>query len=77
MKFLVLLAFTVVFLSVFTRADDEEEEYEDEEYEDEYADPHVFASAMQLNNNNVGDIHNTKGLFDTIMTRSRVFLIEF
>lgn len=63
MKFLVLLAFSVVFLSVFTRADDEEEdEYEDEEYDDEYSDPRLFASAMQLNNNNVGDIHNVKGL---------------
>lgn len=62
MKFLVLLAFSVVFLSVFTRADDEDEdEYDEEEYEDEYTDPRLFASAMQLNNNNVGDIHNVKG----------------
>lgn len=62
MKFLVLLAFTAVFLSAFTRADSDEdsEEYSDE-YDDEYSDPRLFASAMQLNNNNVGDIHNVKG----------------
>jgi hypothetical protein len=62
MKFLVLLAFSAVFLTVFTRADDEEEEDYEEEYEDEYSDPSLYASAMQLNNNNVGDIHNVKGL---------------
>lgn len=73
MKFLVLLTFTVVFLSVFTRADDDEEEYEDEEYDDEYTDPKVFASAMQLNNNNVGDIHNVKGLFGTVWMLLRTF----
>lgn len=62
MKLLVLLALTAVFFSVFTRAEDEEEEYEEEEeYDDEYTDPRLFASAMQLNNNNVGDIHNVKG----------------
>jgi hypothetical protein len=60
MKFLVLLTFAVVFLTVFTRADDEDdEEYDDEE--EEGFDPRLFASAMQLNNNNVGDIHNVKG----------------
>jgi hypothetical protein len=61
MKFIYLLAFSVVFLTVFTRAesDEDEEEYSDEE--EEYSDSHLFASAMQLNNNNVGDIHNVKG----------------
>ena len=48
MKFLILLTFTI-------RAD------EDDYDEDEYSDPRLFASAMQLNNNNVGDIHNVKG----------------
>lgn len=76
MKFLVLLAFSAVFLSVFTRADDEDEDEYDDEYDDEYSDPRLFASAMQLNNNNVGDIHNVKGLFGSIR-RSRTFLIEF
>lgn len=62
MKLLVFLAFTAVFFSVFTRAEDEDEDYEeDEEYDEEYSDPRLFASAMQLNNNNVGDIHNVKG----------------
>lgn len=64
MKFIYLLAFSAVFLTVFTRADDDEEE-EDDEYDDEEEDygmdGRLFASAMQLNNNNVGDIHNVKG----------------
>ena len=60
-KFIVVLAFCVVFMTVFTRAEDEEEE-DEEDYEDEESwDPRLFASAMQLNNNNVGDINNVKG----------------
>lgn len=52
-------------MAVITRAEDEEED-EEEEYEDEEEswDPRLFASAMQLNNNNVGDINNVKGMCD-------------
>lgn len=57
MKFFVLLAFAVVFLTVFTRADDEAEE-EDDDGGDE---PQAVSSALQLNGNNVGDINNIKG----------------
>jgi hypothetical protein len=62
MKFFVLLAFGVVFLTVFTRADDDSEENESEE-EDEDDIPQAMSSAMQLNGNNVGDINNIKGTF--------------
>lgn len=57
MKFFVLLVFGVVFLSVVTRADDEDEE----ESEEDEGEPQALSSAMQLNGNNVGDIHNIKG----------------
>lgn len=68
MKFLVLLAFSVVFLTVFTRADDDESEEEEESEEDEDDDdPQAMSSAMQLNGNNLGDINNIKG-----MQRTRV-----
>lgn len=60
MKFFVLLAFGVVFLTVFTRAEDEDEDEEEEDDEDD-DDPTAMGSVMQLNNNNVGDIHNIKG----------------
>lgn len=58
MKFLYLLALGVVFLTVFTRADDESEEDDDEGDDDE---AQALSSAMQLNGNNVGDINNIKG----------------
>lgn len=62
MKFFVLLAFGVVFLTVFTRADDESSEEESEEDEDDDGkEAQALSSAMQLNGNNVGDIHNIKG----------------
>lgn len=62
MKFFVLLAFGIVFLTVFTRADDEsEEESEEEEDEDDDSPPQALSSAMQLTGNNVGDINNIKG----------------
>lgn len=64
MKFFVLLAFGVVFLTIFARADDynEESEEESEEDEDDEDDgPQAMSSAMQLNGNNVGDINNIKG----------------
>lgn len=60
MKFFVLLAFGVVFLTVFTRADDEKEESEEDEDEDDEG-PQALSSAMQLKGNNVGDIQNIKG----------------
>lgn len=60
MKFFVLLAFGVVFLTIFTRADDDSEEEESEE-DDEGEDAQALSSAMQLNGNNVGDINNIKG----------------
>lgn len=62
MKFFVLLAFGVVFLTVFTRADDESEEEESEEDDDDGEDAQALSSAMQLKGNNVGDINNIKGL---------------
>lgn len=68
MKFFVLLAFGVVFLTVFTRAEeDEEEDEEDDEDEDEddNGGPKPMSSAMQLNGNNVGDINNIKGKVNT------------
>lgn len=58
MKFFYLLALGVVFLTVFTRADDENEEEDDEDDDDE---AQALSSAMQLNGNNVGDINNIKG----------------
>lgn len=58
MKFFYLLALGVVFLTVFTRADDESEEEESDEDDDE---AQALSSAMQLNGNNVGDINNIKG----------------
>jgi uncharacterized protein YpmS len=63
MKFLVLLTFAVVFLTVFTRADDETEEEESEEHDDDESgeEAQALSSAMQLNGNNVGDINNIKG----------------
>ena len=63
MKFFVLLAFGVVFLTVFTRADDHSEEEDSEEDSDEAEDgeAQALSSAMQLNGNNVGDINNIKG----------------
>lgn len=54
MKIFLVLAFTVVFFAALTRADDESEEDDDSE-------PKAFASALQLNGNNVGDINNIKG----------------
>lgn len=63
MKFFVLLAFGVVFLTVFTRADDESEEKESEDDDDDDGeDAQALSSALQLNGNNVGDINNIKGL---------------
>lgn len=59
MKFFYLLALGVVFLTVFTRADDESEEEESDEDDDDEA--QALSSAMQLNGNNVGDINNIKG----------------
>lgn len=65
MKFFVLLAFGVVFFTIFARAqytdyaESEEEEEEDEDDEDD--EPQAMNSAMQLNGNNVGDINNIKG----------------
>lgn len=59
MKFFVLLAFAVVFLTVFTRADDESEKEEDDD--DDGDEPQAVSSALQLNGNNVGDINNIKG----------------
>lgn len=56
MKFFVLLAFAVVFLTVFTRAEDEESAEEEDNHE-----PQAGSSALQLNGNNVGDINNIKG----------------
>lgn len=63
MKFLVLLTFAVVFLTIFTRADDKSEEEEPEKHvnDDEGEDAQALSSAMQLNGNNVGDINNIKG----------------
>lgn len=62
MKFFLLLAFGVVFLTVLTRADDESsEEEEEEESEEDDDEPQAMSSAMQLNGNNVGDINNVKG----------------
>lgn len=63
MKIFLLLALGVVFLTVFTRADDEEEEDEEDEDEDDGDDEgaQALSSAMQLNGNNVGDIQNIKG----------------
>lgn len=63
MKFFVLLALGVVFLTVFTRADEEKEESEEEEEDEDDDDgvPQALSSAMQLNGNNVGDIQNIKG----------------
>jgi hypothetical protein len=65
MKFFSLLAFGVVFLTVFTRADEESEESEEsEENEDDDSGEdaaQALSSAMQLNGNNVGDINNIKG----------------
>lgn len=60
MKFIIVLAFSAVFLCAITRAEDEDEEYDDEEGG---LGGRLLASAMQLNNNNVGDIHNVKGIF--------------
>jgi hypothetical protein len=62
-KFIIILAFTVVFFAVSIRADSDEdsEEYDEEEHG---FDASLFASAMQLNNNNVGDIHNVKGIIN-------------
>ena len=57
MKFLVLLTFAVVFLTVFTRSEEESEEHVVDD-EGEYA--QALSSAMQLNSNN-GDINNVKG----------------
>lgn len=65
MKFFVLLAFGVVFLTVFTRADDDSEAEEESEEEDEDDEgPQAMSSAMQLNGNNVGDINNVKGTIE-------------
>jgi hypothetical protein len=72
MKFFVLLAFGVVFLTVLTRVDaedsqeDSHEEEDDDDDDDEHDDgeddePQAMSSAMQLNGNNVGDINNIKG----------------
>lgn len=64
MKFFLLLAFGVVFLTVLTRADEDYDEDEEEEEEDDDEDddePQAMSSAMQLNGNNVGDINNIKG----------------
>lgn len=63
-KFIVVLAFCVVFMAVITRAEDEEDEEDEYEDEEESWDPRLFASAMQLNNNNVGDINNVKVNFE-------------
>lgn len=61
MKFLVLLVFGVVFLTVFTRAEDDEDEEEEEDDEGDDG-AQALSSAMQLNGNNVGDIQNIKGV---------------
>lgn len=65
MKFFVLLAFSVVFFTIFARAQytdyAESEEEEEEEDEDDDDEPQPMSSAMQLNGNNVGDINNIKG----------------
>lgn len=60
MKFFIVLAFTVVFFSAFTRADDDSEEDEDDA-------PQAFSSALQLNGNNVGDINNIKGIIKILL----------
>jgi hypothetical protein len=55
-----MLAFGVVFLTIFTRAD-ESEEAESDEDDDDGEEAQALSSAMQLNGNNVGDINNIKG----------------
>lgn len=68
MKFFLVLAFTVVFFSAFTRADDDNEEDEDDDDEE----PQAFSSALQLNGNNVGDINNIKGTIKISFSNKRL-----
>lgn len=71
MKFFVLLAFGVVFFTVFSDAwltppDGVEYDESKEEDDDDDEDPKPMSSAMQLNGNNVGDINNIKGRIKSI-----------